>query len=94
MCRGIKRVVTEYPVWDVSYDVAIWCLPGRGSAVWVINAVFVWLPLLRQESDFKNEITVGSGVTACIGATIFVWASVLLMLEAVKRIEPAVSARP
>jgi hypothetical protein len=74
-------MATYYPIWDVSYDVAT--VFTWGSVVWVINAFFVWMPLVRPESEFRNEILVGGGVTACVGATIFVWGSILLMLEAV-----------
>lgn len=81
ICRGIWRMFVCYPVWDVSYDVAqvfTW-----GSVVWVINAFFAFLPLVRPETEFKNEILIGGGVTAFVGASIFVFGSVLLMIEAV-----------
>ena len=49
----------------------------------VINAFFVWLPLERPSTEFKNEILTGGGITAFIGATIFEVGSVFLMLEAI-----------
>jgi hypothetical protein len=54
-----------------------------GSAVWVINGCFVWLPLAAPWTEFPTEYDIGGGVTAFIGATIFEIGSVLLMLEAV-----------
>lgn len=69
------------PYWDVSYLVAT--IFTLGSVVWVINAFFAWLPLVDPSTEFDNEVSMGGGVTAMIGATIFVVGSVLLMIEAV-----------
>jgi len=74
-------MITRYPYWDVSYLVAV--VFTLGSVLWVFNAFFVWLPLVKPTTEFKNEILVGGGVTAFIGATIFEIGSVLLMFEAV-----------
>ncbi|ORX95473.1 hypothetical protein BCR34DRAFT_629017 [Clohesyomyces aquaticus] len=81
VARGIWRMFTWFPVWDISYDVAT--MFTLGSVVWVINAFFVYLPLVRPESEFKNEELYGGGITAFIGATIFELGSFLLMAEAV-----------
>ena len=81
VARNIALMWTSYPYWDVSYLVATtftW-----GSVVWVINAFFVFLPLVQPKTEFKNEILVGGGVSAFIGATVFEIGSVLLMVEAV-----------
>ena len=72
---------TTYPYWDVSYLVAI--VFTLGSVVWCINAFFVWLPLQDPSTEFPGEITDGGGWTAWIGATIFEFGSILLMIEAV-----------
>ncbi|KAK8085580.1 hypothetical protein PG997_006851 [Apiospora hydei] len=109
---GIRRMAVRYPVWDVSYDVAIMFTIGKlslpspfpflllkkgvrgrniisdemsflGSVIWVINAFFVWLPLQTPSTAFANETSLGGGITAFIGATVFELGSVLLMLEAV-----------
>ncbi|KAK3370259.1 hypothetical protein B0H63DRAFT_454452 [Podospora didyma] len=79
--RGLARMVMRYPVWDISYDVAV--VFTLGSVVWVINGCFVWLPLIAPWTEFSRESILGGGVTAFIGATIFEFGSVLLMLEAV-----------
>lgn len=79
--QGIVRMVTQYPYWDVSYLVAI--IFTLGSVVWVINAFFAWLPLVRPSTEFHDEFLYGGGITAFIGATIFEIGSVLLMFEAV-----------
>jgi hypothetical protein len=78
--KGILRMFTHFPYWDVSYLVAT--VFTFGSMVWVINAFFVWLPLVDPSSEFANESLTGGGITACIGATIFEVGSVLLLLEA------------
>jgi hypothetical protein len=72
---------TWYPVWDVSYLVAI--IFTLGSVVWVFNAFFVWLPLQEPSTEFGGEIANAGGITAFIGATIFEVGSVLLMIEAI-----------
>lgn len=79
--QGIIRMLTVYPIWDVSYLVAVTFT--LGSIVWVINAFFVWLPLVKPDTEFPGEILKGGGITAFIGATIFEIGSVLLMFEAV-----------
>jgi hypothetical protein len=43
----------------------------------------VWLPSARPSTEFPNEIYIGGGVSAFIGATIFEIGSILLLLEAV-----------
>lgn len=79
--KGIGRMFTQYPYYDISYLVAI--IFTWGSIVWVLNAFFVWLPLVQPSSEFPDEMSYGGGITAFIGATIFEIGSVLLMIEAV-----------
>ncbi|OCL13211.1 integral membrane protein [Glonium stellatum] len=79
--RGILRMLTKFPIWDVSYDVAT--IFTLGSVVWVINSFFVFLPLVRPSTEFSTEILYGGGITAFVGATIFEFGSILLMFEAV-----------
>ena len=79
--RGIMRMFTTFSVWDISYDVA--AIFTLGSIIWVINAFLVYLPLVRPETEFDKEVLYGGGITAFIGATIFEFGSILLMLEAV-----------
>lgn len=54
-----------------------------GSVIWVINGFFSWLPVQDPSTEFSGETTWGAGLTAFIGATVFEFGSVLLMLEAV-----------
>jgi hypothetical protein len=54
-----------------------------GSMIWVLNAMFVFLPFTNPESRFSGEKLYGGGITAFIGATVFEIGSILLMLEAV-----------
>ncbi|KAI0139338.1 hypothetical protein GGR57DRAFT_496214 [Xylariaceae sp. FL1272] len=79
--RGIGKMFVRYPVWDVSYDVAL--IFTLGSVIWVINGFFVWLPVQYPSTRFSGEVTTGGGITAFIGATVFEFGSILLMLEAV-----------
>jgi hypothetical protein len=81
IARNIWRMLTYYPVWDISFDVAY--VFTIGSVIWVINAFFVWLPLVRPNSEFGNEELYGGGITAFIGATVFEFGSFLLMAEAI-----------
>ena len=79
--KGILRMTMKYPYWDVSWLVATTFT--LGSVVWVINAFFAYLPLAQPSTSFKDEVLVGGGITAFVGATIFEIGSVLLMIEAV-----------
>ncbi|KAK7558044.1 integral membrane protein [Phyllosticta citricarpa] len=78
---AFARIFSQFPVWDISYLVAL--IFTAGSVIWVINGFFVFLPLIMPSSEFHNEILYGGGTTAFIGATIFEVGSILLMLEAV-----------
>ena len=78
--KGIWRMASYAPYWDVSYLVAFSFTIG--SVIWVLNAFFGWLPLVKPSSEFKNEES-ATGVTAFVGATVFEVGSVLLLLEAV-----------
>ncbi|KAK8214433.1 integral membrane protein [Phyllosticta capitalensis] len=79
--QALARVFTQIPVWDISYLVAL--IFTVGSVIWVVNGFFVFLPLIMPSSEFHNEILYGGGITAFIGATVFEFGSILLMLEAV-----------
>ncbi|EKV08481.1 Integral membrane protein [Penicillium digitatum] len=74
------QMVTYVPYWDVSYLVAMSFTVG--SAVFIVNGFFVWLPLVNKRTEFHGEITVAGGWTAFVGATIFEVGGVLLLLEA------------
>lgn len=79
--RGILKMLTRFPYWDISYLVAITFTCG--SIIWVLNAFFVYLPLAQPQTEFKTEILTAGGITAFLGATVFEIGSILLMLEAV-----------
>ncbi|KAF4995771.1 hypothetical protein FDECE_12689 [Fusarium decemcellulare] len=78
---GIVKMLLRYPVWDVSYDVAV--IFTIGSIIWVVNGFFSWLPVQDPSTKFPGETDWAAGLTALIGATVFEAGSVLLMLEAV-----------
>lgn len=78
--KGLLRMFVRYPVWDISYDVAM--LFTIGSVVWCINGFFAWYPLYRPSTLFSGE-DLGAGLTGMIGATIFEVGAVMALLEAV-----------
>ncbi|KAJ4396173.1 hypothetical protein N0V93_000392 [Gnomoniopsis smithogilvyi] len=78
---GMSRMLIRWPVWDVSYDVAV--VFTLGSIVWVCNGFFVLIPLTNPASSFPGESSWAGGVSAVVGATIFELGSILLMIEAV-----------
>ncbi|KAF5694701.1 integral membrane protein [Fusarium denticulatum] len=75
---GILKMFVRYPVWDVSYDVAV--VFTIGSIIWVINGFYSFLPVLNPSTKVSDW---AGGLTAFIGATVFEFGSFLLMLEAV-----------
>lgn len=74
-------MLTYYPVWDIS-----WCIAFSftlGSAIWVLNGLLVFLPFVQPSWTFHNQVLVGGGVSAFVGATVFQIGGILLLLEAV-----------
>ncbi|KGO76712.1 hypothetical protein PITC_090660 [Penicillium italicum] len=80
VAKTFLRMVTYVPYWDVSYLVAMSFIIG--SAVFIVNGFFVWLPLVDKKTEFQGEISVAGGWTGFVGATIFEAGGVLLLLEA------------
>ncbi|KAJ6186854.1 hypothetical protein N7519_001762 [Penicillium mononematosum] len=80
VAKIILRMVTYVPYWDISYLVAMSFTIG--SAVFIVNGFFVWLPLVDRKTEFHGEITIAGGWTGFVGATIFELGGVLLLLEA------------
>lgn len=76
-------MATYYPIWDLSFLIAhIFTL---GSVLWILNAFFVFLPLVQPGTEFEGEELYGGGITAFVGATVFEAGSVLLLVEAVNQ---------
>ncbi|TFK47152.1 hypothetical protein OE88DRAFT_820311 [Heliocybe sulcata] len=73
-----RMLVLEY--WNISWWIAV--LFTLGSVVWCINGFVVFLPYVY--SNVSNN-SVAGGWTGWIGATIFAFASVLLIWEAWNR---------
>ena len=65
---GIRRMLTSFPVWDVSYDVAVTFT--LGSLIWCLNAFFALLPFTNPKTEFKGEVLYGGGITAFIGSVL------------------------
>ncbi|KAI8937251.1 hypothetical protein NX059_006460 [Plenodomus lindquistii] len=53
------------------------------NVVSVANAFFVWLPLVRPDTEFKNEELYGGGITVFVSATVFIFGAILQLEEAV-----------
>ena len=79
--KGIGKMVTRWPVWDVSWQVAV--VFTLGSVIWCVNGCFAYLPLAAPSTEFEGETDVAATWLAFVGATVFEWGSVLMMLEAV-----------
>jgi hypothetical protein len=80
--RNIIKMFTYFPYWDISWLVAV--IFTLGSAVWVINAFFAFMPFVAPSTDFSGEVLYGGGITAFIGAIVFFeTGSILLIFEAV-----------
>jgi hypothetical protein len=80
IARGIGRMFTEYPYWDVSYLVAVFF--SIGCAIFIVCGLFYWLPIAHQETEYEGEDIAGGGVTSFVGATLFHVGAVLLAFEA------------
>lgn len=78
--RGITRMFTEFPYWDISYLIAVSF--ALGSLLFILSGLFYWLPLVAPSTVFPNETTVGGGVTAFIGSMLFEFGAILLVFEA------------
>ncbi|QKX58083.1 uncharacterized protein TRUGW13939_05204 [Talaromyces rugulosus] len=77
--RGLLRMCTEYPYWDISYLIAVFFTIG--SLLFVVSGLFYWLPLVAPSSQFSTEATAGDALSF-VGATLFQVGAVLLVFEA------------
>jgi hypothetical protein len=78
--KGFRAMATTYPYWDISWLIAM--IFVLGSVLWIIDGFFGWLPLVRPDTEFSDEEYAGGWITF-IGSTVFLVASMLLMVEAV-----------
>jgi len=78
--RGLRRMATECPYWDVSYLVAVSFTVG--CLLFIACGLFYWLPLVDSRYKFPGESTIVGGVLAFVGATLFQIGAVLLVFEA------------
>lgn len=81
VAKGIGRMFTTFPYWDVSFLVAFFFTIG--CAAFIIDGFFYWLPLVDPSTEFPHETTTAGGLAAFIGATLFQLGAVLLVVEAV-----------
>ena len=78
--RGIGRMFTSFPWWDVSFLVAFFF--SIGCAIFIICGLFYWLPIAYPSTEFPHESGTAGGVTAFVGGTLFTIGAVLLVVEA------------
>jgi hypothetical protein len=82
--KGIGRMFTTYPYWDISYLVAV--LFTVGCLIFIACGLLAWLPLVRpslaKSSSETKILSDWSGWTAFVGATLFQVGAILLVLEA------------
>ena len=78
---NLMRMASSLQYWNISWIIAV--LYVFGSAVWVIDVFFVWLPLARPETEFEGEVVLAGGYTAFVAATVFEIGGALLVLEAI-----------
>lgn len=79
--HGIRKMAVCWPVWDISFDMAL--LFAVGSAIWVVNSFFAWLPLQAPSTAFAGEQGLAGGITAVVGALVFEVGALFGLLEAV-----------
>ena len=79
--KGILRMFTSFPWWDVSFLVAFFF--SVGCALFIMSGLFFWLPLVVPSSDFPHESATAGGVTSFVGGTLFEFGAVLLLFEAI-----------
>ena len=80
IAKGMLRMLTSFPYWDVSFLVAFFYTIG--CAAFILDAFFYWLPLVSPNTEFPHETTTAGGVTAFVGATLFQIGAILLVVEA------------
>ncbi|KAH7552644.1 hypothetical protein BM1_08595 [Bipolaris maydis] len=60
------KMATYYPIWDLSFLIAY--IFTLGSILWILNAFFVFLPLVRPETGFAGFL---ASLAQFAGATVF-----------------------
>lgn len=76
--HGLKVMATMFPYWDISWLLAI--MFTLGSLLWIANGCLVYLPLIDPKLQVSKHATTWSAFAA---STIYLLASILLMLEAI-----------
>lgn len=79
-------MLTVFAWWDVSWWIGV--LFSVGCMLFVICGFCSWLPLAAPNTKFPGESMTG-GVSAFVGATLFAFAGVLLIVEAINEDQSA-----
>lgn len=77
--RGLRAMATLFPYWDISWLLAT--MFTLGSLLWIANGFIVLLPFV--DSGVTEELHYASAWSAFAAGSIYLFASVLLMLEAI-----------
>lgn len=80
--KGIGRMFTLFPVWDISWWVGVSFTIG--CVIFILDGLLYWLPVAFPETKFANEDVAG-GVLAFVGATLFQIGAILLFFESVNQ---------
>lgn len=81
LLRGLGRMCTVWAYWDISWWIAV--LFSVGSAIFIVCALFYWLPIAYPSTEFAHESGTGGGIASFVGATLFQVGAVLLVFESV-----------
>lgn len=79
--KGIGHIFTRFMYWDMAFWVAFWFT--LGSAVYVANGVFTWLPVAYPDSYPPADSKMTEGLTAFFGVVFYEIGAVLAYLEAI-----------
>lgn len=81
VAKNLRRMCTTFPYWDMAFWVAFGYT--LGSAIWVINGCFAWIPVAYPQTEFPGEVKYGVGITSFLGVLCFEFPAVIAYLEAV-----------
>ena len=77
--RGILRMLTYFPLWDISYLISVFLT--FGSVVWIFNSFSILLPVRDSDLMSAKESQFTAGISPFMGTTAFTLGSMLSLLE-------------
>ena len=79
--RGIRKMFTTFPYWDMAFWSG-WSYTV-GSALFVIDGFWAWLPIIAPSSEFTGESEYGVPLAFFFGALFYQLGAVMAYLEAI-----------